>query len=279
VQSPWEKPLLVGAFVLVLALGLAASVSFAVLLGRPAAAETLSTLPSNPWWLIYSEPGRRNGAQPLWIIAATAAATVVGLIASLRVHSLHRNSRTPVLPYLLLFFLSLGTECLRGATAVLFAANRLIPASFVLTRAVYWGRYVGLFALLLSSLYCIEMKYRHIYALGGGALLLALALAANIPLDESTFLSQFTWKLGDGEGVWFTDTAIAALVLATTAGAAVIKRDKRFLALAGGFLLLLAARELLFFSVLPLPLASGIAALAAGAAVCLRTLARIYGER
>ncbi len=278
VQSPWEKALVAIAFALVLALGLTAAASFAFLLGRPGPAGTLSVLPSNTWWLAYREPGPRNTHQPLAIIAATAVAALAGAFAGLRAYRLHRDSRTPVLPYLLLFFLSLGTECLRGLTGALYASEGLISATLVLTRVVYWGRYVGLFALLLSSLYCVEMKYRHVYVLGGGALLVALALAATIPLDASTFLSQLTWKLGDEEGVGFTNLAIAVLVLATTAGAAVVKRERRFLLVAGGFLLLLAARELLFFAVAPVLLAGGIAALAAGAALCLRTLAGISRE-
>ncbi len=277
-HSPWEKALVAIAFVLVLALGLTAAASFALLLARPGPAGALSTLPSNTWWLAYREAGPRDTHQPLGIIAATVAAALMGAFAGLRAYQLHRDSRTPVLPYLLLFFLSLGTECLRGVTGVLYSSEDLISAALVLTRVVYWGRYVGLFALLLSSLYCVGMKYRHVYVLGGGALLVALALAATIPLDASTFLSQLTWKLGDEQGIGFTNLVIAVLILATTVGAAVVKRERRFFLVAGGFLLLLAARELLFFGVAPVPLACGIAALAAGAVLCLRTLASIYRE-
>ncbi len=244
----------------------------AFLLSRPALAGALSVLPSNPWWLIYHDPGPKDATQPLWLIGAVAAATAVGFVFSLRSSRLYRSNRTPVLPYLLLFFLTIGIECLRGATAVLFATDNSIQAAIALTRAVYWGRFVGLFALLFSSLYCIGLKYRHVYVLGGGFLVVALAIAASIPLDRTTFLSELTWKLADEEGVWFVNLVIAALVPATAVGAWVLKRDRRFLALAVGLALLLAARELLFFMVQPIPLACGVLALAAGATVCLRSL-------
>ena len=279
VRSPWEKPLLAVAFALALLLGLAAAASFIFLLSRPSLASALSTLPSNPWWLVYRDPSPENGTQAMGVVAGTLGTAVAGGVASIGAYRLHRRSLTPVFPYLLLFFLSLTTECIRGATASLYISEHLISTAFVLTRIVYWGRYVGLFALLLASLSCIDMKYRRASVLGGAALLVALIIAASIPLDRSTFLSQFTWKLGDEEGVWFTNLVIAALIVLTTVGASVIKKDRRFLVVAGGFLLILAARELLFFSVLPLLLGGAIAGLAAGAVVCLRTLSGISREK
>lgn len=276
VRTSWEAGLLGIAFAIVLILGLIGCASFAFLLSQPAVAGSLSTLPSNPWWLIYRDPGPPDPAQPPGIVAAMAVATAIGFVFSLRSHRLYRRSRTHALPYLLLFFLSLGIECLRGPAAVLFSADMSITTSIVLTRAVYWGRFVGLLALLLCSLYCIELKYRHVYVLGGGSLLVALAIAASIPVDRTTFLSQLTWKLADEQGVWFMNFAIAVLVVLTAVGAAALKKDRRFLVFGGGLALLLTARELLFFMVQPVPLVCGIAALAAGAVVCLRSLSGIY---
>ena len=92
-------------------------------------------------------------------------------------------------------------ECLRGATAVLYAADNGLPACITLTRAAYWERFSGLFALLLASLSCTELKFRHVCILSSGVLLVALAIAARFPIDRTTFLIQLVWKLGDAEGV------------------------------------------------------------------------------
>ena len=277
-RTSWEA----GLFAVMLAvtgiLFLVACASFAFLISRPALAGNLSGLPSNPWWFILREQGSKAAAQPFSILAAAAAATAVAFAFSVRTQGLHRHNRTPVFPYLTLFFLTVGIECLRGIIAVLYATNGSIQAGVTLTRAVYWGRFVGLFALLFTGLYCTDMKYRHVYVLGGGALLVALAVAASIPIDRTVFLSQLTWKLADEEGVWFVNIVIGALVLLTTIGAFALKRDRRYLAAAGGFALLLGARDLLFFMVEPVALAGGIAALAAGAVVCMRSLGGIYKE-
>jgi len=278
VGTSWDAGLFAVAIAVILILIMIACASFAFLLSRPALAGELSSLPSNPWWLINRDPGPKDATRPLSIIGATALATVLGLLFVLRAGRLYRRVRTPALPYLLLFFLSVGIECLRGGTGVLFATETTVQASVAMTRVVYWGRFVGLFALLLSSLYCIELKYRHVYVLGGGSLVVALAIAANIPVDRTTFLAQLTWKLADEQGVWFVNVVIVALVVVTAIGASALKRDRRFLFLAGGFALLLAGRELLFFMMDPLPLALGIAGLTGGALVCLRCLEAIYKE-
>ena len=275
-RTSWDAGLFGLAIAVTLILIMIACASFAFLLVRPALAGALSILPSNPWWLIDRDPGPKDVMQPLVVIATTLLGALVGLSFALRSHRLYRRIRTPALPYLLLFFLSVGIECLRGATGVLFAADSTVRVAITMTRVVYWGRFVGLFALLLSSLYCIELKYRHVYVLGGGSLLVALAIAASIPVDRTTFLVQLTWKLADEQGVWFVEMVIVVLVIVTALGASALKKDRRFLLLAGGFALLLAGRELVFFMVDPLPLALGIGALVAGAIVCMRSLEGIY---
>jgi len=275
-RTSLENGLLAAALALVLILVLAACASFVFLLREPVPSGALSALPSNPWWLIVRDQGSKDAARPLAIIAAAAAATVLGLTFSIRARRLHEQNGTQVFPYLLLFFLTIGIECLRGMTAVLYATNGSVQAGITLTRAVYWGRFVGLLALLLASLYCTDLRYRHVYVLGGGAFLVALAMAASIPIDRTTFLCQLTWKLADEEGVWFVHVVISALVLLTVIGASLQKRDRRFLLVAAGFALLLGARELLFFMTQPAGLAGAVAALAAGAVLSVRSLGEIY---
>jgi len=273
-RTSLEAWLLAAALAVVLILALSACASLAFILTTPAAAANLSGLPSNPWWLIVLDAGPKNAAP--WVIAAVSASTILGFIFALHAHRVRRRSPTQALPYILLFFLTIGIECLRGVIAVLYATNGSVQAGVTLTRTVYWGRFVGLFALLLASLYCTELKYRHVYVLGGGAFLVALAIAASIPIDRTTFLSQLTWKLADQEGVWFVHVVISALVLLTAVGASVQKRDRRFLLVAAGLALLLGARELLFFAAQPAGVAGALVCLAAGAVVCLKTLGAIY---
>jgi hypothetical protein len=254
----------------------AAAAGIAFLLGRPDGMDTLRTLVTNRWWFQYqdADPGASLGA--VWRIASAAAAACIGILASLEAYALFRKGGSPLLPFVILFLLSLSLESLRAGTALLYAADSSIAAAIVLTRVLYWGRFVGLLSLLIAGLYCIDMKYRKFGVLAGAVFLVSFAMAAYIPIDRTVFLAQLTWKLGDEQGVWFVNFMIGLLVLATTAGASSARGDRRFLWLALGMALFLVSREMLFFAVNPWVLAGGLACLAAGAIVCLRTLSVLY---
>ncbi len=254
----------------------AAAAGLAFLLVSPGAMSSLGGLPANPWWFVYQEPGQAVPHAALWRIAAAAAAAGIGIFAALRAWALFRRSGSPLLPFLTIFFLSLSLEGLRAGTALLYAADGSIDAGILMTRVLYWGRFVGLLALLVAGLYSVDMKYRKYGMLSGAGLLVSFAMAAYIPIDRTVYLAQLTWKLGDEQGVWFVNLTIGLLVLATSAGGALIRHDRRFLWLAVGMAFLLASREILFFSVNAFALAGGLVCLAGGSIVCLRVLAGVY---
>jgi hypothetical protein len=236
----------------------------------------LGSLTENPWWFDYQEPGAATSLAALWRLAAAAAAAAVGILAATRAFALFNKSASPLLPFLMLFFFSLSLEGLRAGMAILYAADGSIGAGIFITRVMYWGRFVGLLALLASGLYCVDMKYRRFGVLAGALFLVSFAMAAYIPIDRTVFLAQMSWKLGDEQGVWFVNLTIGLLVLLTSAGGAITRRDRRFLWLAVGMALLLTSREILFFATSPIVLAGGLACLAGGSVVCLRVLAVVY---
>jgi len=273
-----EPAAFAAAVVVTLLLAAAAALGLAFLLATPLAAAVLGSLPAHTWWFSANVPQGGGGTGPLWSLGAAIAASCLAVPAAFRARALVRKSSSPMPPFVLLFLFSIGFECLRAGVAVLVATDRSISTAIILTRAVYWARLVGLFSLLACSLYSLDMQFRNRLVLAGGICLLSFAIAAYIPIDRTLFLAQLTGKLGDEQGVWFVSIVVGALVLASLAGSALQKRDLRLLALVGGFALLLAARELLFFALRPAFLALGLALLAAGAAVSLRWLSRISAE-
>ncbi|MBE3064796.1 MAG: hypothetical protein IMZ69_07230 [Spirochaetes bacterium] len=284
------------AAALALLIGIGASALLAVFLTVPSAGQPLSSLPDHPWWFVYPDAPRASGEQvapdepraggsplqfpsPLWSIAAAIAATALALPASFRARALIGRASSPIAAFLVVFFLSLCLEGLRVGAAFLVVTGRSIPAAVVLTRAVYGGRFLGILALLAAGLYCMEMKYAKHLLLALGALAVSFAMAASIPIDRTVFVAQLTYKLGDEQGLWFVSLVLGILVLAAGAGAALVRRDRRFLILAGGSALLLAGREILFFSTRPAILACGLALLSGGTVLWLRGLAVILGDR
>lgn len=263
-------------FTILLIVGSALGLS--LLFGMPGLADPLRVLPSNPWWFHYSDPAAAGSRDALWRICAAIAAACIACVAAFRGFRLYRKGSSPLLPFLMMFLFSLSLECLRAGTALLYASDSSIGLSIVLTRTIYWGRFMGLLALLIAGLYCIELKYRKVMVLAGGVFLVSFAMVAYIPIDRTVFLAQLTWKLGDEQSVWFVNLVIGILTVATSCTAALSRRDIRFLWLSAGFTLLLGARELLFFATHPVMLAAGLACLAGGCLLCLRTLSAIYQQ-
>jgi hypothetical protein len=260
------------AAVITLLLVASAALALALFLTVPRTAEPLLSLPDNTWWFIYHDPPQGGAPSALWRIGAAMATACIAAAASFRAYALFRRTGSMLFPALMLFLFSLGPECLRAGTAYLYAIDGSISAVVVLTRMIYWARFVGLLGLLLTGLYCIDFKYKRYGVLTAVIFLVSFAMAAYIPVDRTVFLTQLTWKLGDEQGVWFVSLTIGALALCTAAAAAAAKRDGRYLWLAAGLALLLVSRELLFFGANPVILGAGLAALSVGIVLCLRTV-------
>ncbi len=263
----------------VLLLAAGAAVGLVVLLAAPQLTDALRALPDNSWWFIYRGPGDSAAgtlagtlAAAPWRIGAAVAASILSLLAALRARAIYRRSPSRIIPFLVMFLLALGLECLRAGTALLAATDSPISVSVLLTRVIYWGRFVGLLAVLLAGLYGLELKYTKITVLGGLVLLVSFAMAAYIPVDRTVFLAQLTWKLGDEQSVWFLNLALATLALLTGVVAALARKGRRTTLLAAGIALFLIAREMEFFAVRPVPLAAGLAAQALGSLLSLRAL-------
>ncbi len=233
----------------------------------PSDLDGLRGLTRNPWWFVYAE-GPDGAMSAGWRIAAAGIASLVSLGAVLRARSVYRRSPSPIIPFLVMFLVSLGLESLRAGTALLAATDGSIGFSVLLTRVIYWGRFVGLLGLLVAALYCLEMKYSRILVLGGMVLIVSFAMAAYVPIDRTVFLAQLTWKLGDEQSVWFLNVAIEALTVLTCLAAVVMRRGPMTLRLAGGIALFIVTRGVEFFALQPAVQAAGLLAQAAGAFLC-----------
>jgi hypothetical protein len=258
------------ATILLAVLAAAAAAGFVAMLAVPGLLDRLRALPANPWWLVYREPGVNTAPIALWRIGGAAASALISIAATFRLRAIYRREPSPVLPFIMMFLFSLGLECLRAGIAALFALDAPVSISILLTRVIYWGRFVGMLSLLVAGLYCTDLKYRTFFVVAGVVLLVSFAMTAYIPLDRTVFLVQLTWKLGDEQSVWFVNLAIGILTILTGAAAALTRGGPRFVRLAIALALLVGSRELLFFAVQPGLLAAGIVAQGAGAILCLR---------
>ncbi len=259
------------AALLVLALAAGAVAGMAALLATPSLSAAIGPLTDNAWWFLYRPAADAAAAAAPWRIGAAVVASLLALAAVLRARGIYRRSPSPIIPFLMMFLLTLGLECLRAATALIAAVEGPVSVSVFVTRVIYWGRFAGLLGLLLAGLYGLELKYSRVMVLGGLVLLVSFAMAAYIPVDRTTLLAQLTWKLGDEQSVWFVNLALAALSVLTGVVSALAHRGRRSTLLAAGIALFVISREVQFFALQPLSLAAGLAAQALGTIVCLRS--------
>ncbi len=263
------------AALLVLALAAGAVAGMAALLATPSLSVAIGPLTDNAWWFLYRPAADAAAAAAPWRIGAAVVASLLALAAVFRARGIYRRSPSPIIPFLMMFLLTLGLECLRAATALIAAVEGPVSVSVFVTRVIYWGRFAGLLGLLLAGLYGLELKYNRVMVLGGLVLLVSFAMAAYIPVDRTTLLAQLTWKLGDEQSVWFVNLALAALSVLTGVVSALAHRGRRTTLLAAGIALFVMSREVQFFALQPLPLAAGLAAQALGTIVCLRSFSAI----
>jgi hypothetical protein len=234
----------------------------------------LDGLVDHPWWLVYR--GTAGPDAPAWAAGAAAAAAL--LAGALLLGGRGAAARSPELPAIAagLFLLTVAFEPLRGAIALLEAAGRSVTLALFLSRAVCWARFAGLLSLLLVALHALEIREQRPVVLVPVALVAALAMAASVPVDRTTFLAQLVFRLGDEQGVWFVNLVIGALAPLSVAAAAFARRQPRLAGLAAAFVLLLASRDLLFFGIGPLRLGLSLGLLALGALALLGAIRRGY---
>jgi hypothetical protein len=273
-QSPKLAVPLAAAAATALLLAVLGGLALAFLLTDARAREALAGLTDHPWWLVYRGPA--GGDAAAW---AVGAATAAALVAAAALSAARRMlERSPALPSLAagIFLFTMAFECLRGAAAFLVATDRSTAAALFLSRAVCFSRFTGLLSLLLVALHALELPEQRPGVLVPVVLVASLAMAASVPVDRTTFLAQLTFRLGDEQGVWFVNLVIGALIPLSVVAAAIVRREARLVLLAGSFVLLLAARELVFFGLHPVRLACGLACLALGSALLLAAIRRGY---
>jgi hypothetical protein len=262
--------------------GAAAAAGFAVLGGLALAvlftdariAAALDGLVDHPWWMMYRGPA--GDAASSWAVGSATAAALWA--AGCLLFARRLAARAPALPAVAagLFLLTIAFECLRGAVALLVADDRSIAAALFLSRAVCWARFSGLLALLLVALHALGLPEQRPGVLVPVALAAALAMAASVPIDRTTFLAQLVFRPGDEQGVWFVNLVIGALIPLSIGAGKLVRREARLGRLAVACVLLLASRELLFFGLHPLRLGLGLALLAAGSTALLDAIRRGY---
>ncbi len=267
-------PLRDAAFILAFSAGLlltaGAGVSLAILLFNPRLTQALSAAFVHPWWFVYL-PGS-GGTHIVWEIAAVAAVSILALASALRARAHYVRSGSPLALFFIAYFLTLSVECLRAASAVVYAGSGPVTAVLIMSRAVYGGRFAGELILLAVGLYALDLKLKKYIVILGIILLVAFAIALYMPVDSTVFLSSLVFNLGDEQGTAFAMAILAALTPLSLVGAGLRTKNRAFSTLAVSSILMIAGNQMLDFSPHVVVFTAGLLAFIVGTGMALSVL-------
>ncbi|RPJ06077.1 MAG: hypothetical protein EHM28_10815, partial [Spirochaetaceae bacterium] len=150
---------------------------------------------------------------------------------------------------------------------LLFMTETSSALGVVATRIVYSGRLAGLISLFTASLYALDLNYQKFEVVVGIEFLVSALLAFSISFDRDVVLSSGLHKPGDEQGLFIITLALLLLTVINYFLAAY--RSHSFYT-AGAMIVILAGREILFFTLDPVTLIFGTLILSGGSILLFR---------
>lgn len=223
------------------------------------------TFSSTRTWLVWTWKTTRGAfaATIVEIVVLAIAAAGGGLL--LRRYFLKTSA--PEIFFFIVFILSLCFDSLKAVHVLLLVHD--VPSYYgvIVTRAVYFGHFAGMFCLLAASLYAVGVQYqKHATALGIAALV-AFAVAYIVPVDSLVLYPTLVYRVGNESTIQIILLILSVLIVSSY-GTAVLKEttnERAVTALA--ICLAVIGRELLFVSEGPIGIGMGLALVLAGGAM------------
>ncbi|MBN2534130.1 MAG: hypothetical protein JXB88_14670 [Spirochaetales bacterium] len=225
------------------------------------------------WWFLYKE----TPVTPGFLLNSIIIILIFILfcfIAGILFRRLFIKIASPEIFFYTIFLFCFSFE---GFRVFLLYIQLGMPVflGLLFTRIVIFGRFFGLIAFFLSSLYSLEIKYQNFGILLGGGLALSLIAAYIVPLDSSIILSQLIYKPGDELSIFLANVALGFFAIINFLIAAFL-RNKRFLYVTLTSLFIFGGRELFLFITGPVTGAAGICLLITGTYFFYRQIDKIY---
>jgi hypothetical protein len=235
----------------------------------------VSRLTSHHWWLTYDtvSPDTR---QYVWYASALLLLSLFLFAASAILRSIYRRTAAADVFFFLIFLFSFGFELLRPWIALLSMKGGSALLTTVSARFVYFGRFFGWTALLISSLYAIDIRYRNTGILLLASVLLSLTLASSMPLDSAAMLADYLFRLGDEAAILFIVMVCQLASVANYFAAAYRRQNRRFTVAALAVLLTVLGKVTIAFLGSPGQTIVGFVMCVGGVLLFIRQMNQIY---
>ncbi|MDT8298347.1 MAG: hypothetical protein RQ801_08620, partial [Spirochaetaceae bacterium] len=161
------------------------------------------------WWSSWRPS---EGSDFVWALAGLSFMAIIPLLSELILRRRFSRSPSPEMFFFRFFLLTLPLQVCRLALSPI--VSEMLPFEMPITweltvaRIAWFGRFLGITALLNIGLYTSDVPFRRSGTILGMGSLAALAVAVMLPLDSTQLLSNLLFRSGAE-----TALALASVVL------------------------------------------------------------------
>ena len=230
---------------------------------------------SHIWWFMY-EDYTPVYTDYIWNTGILLSSLILLLISFLILKNIHNRTGLPEILFFIFFIMTISFECLRPFLLLTNIFNLPVYVSILISRIIYFLRFFGLFLLLFTSLYILEIKYHKYGVLLIITALLSITFAYVLPIDSSVLLTNHLYKIGNEISFSFTSIAIQIVCLINLIIAYLRKKQKRIIYLTIAVFLVILGRELLIFNILNILNFAGFVFLFCGLIILFKNIGKVY---
>ena len=182
-----------------------------------------------------------------------------------------KKTTSPEIFFFIIFLVTMSFDSLKACFTLFEIINFPPYYRALITRTVYFGRFLGTLVILASGLFSLGAEYQRMEIFLGVAFLLALSLSAAVSIDITETSTNRLFKLGNARELGIISILFLFFGIFNYVLFAVQNSSKDHALIALGLALVITGREMLFF------LHNSIALIAAFLMLIVGTT--LFGER
>jgi hypothetical protein len=173
------------------------------------------------------------------ILFAAAATTIL--------YFSFRKTTSPEIFFFIIFLVSMSFDSLKVMFSLIEAMNLSPAYGSLITRTVYFGRFLGTLAVLASGLFFLGAEYQRMEIFLGVAFLLAVSLSTAVPVDITEIDANLLYRLGNARELGIISILFLGFGVFNYVIFAIQNSSRDHVLMAGGLAFVIAGREMLFF--------------------------------